>query len=138
MNRDECPDMFLELLVIGMVVTVEYENELRNRLEPAQFSLILSRQALGYALQGITIVNLYDVGRHARCADNDIRKRVGSAELNFLLDAHRLGSTPSCETCMKRQMLHASSSMNKRNSTISRRCMVSPLDIDRDHSPLTV
>src|SRR5262245_51967964 len=32
---------------------------------------------------------------------------------------------------MKRQMLHASSSMNKRNSTISRRWMVSPLDIDR-------
>src|SRR6266850_3199925 len=91
MNGDECPDMFLEFLVIGMVVTVEYENELRNRLEPAQFSLILSRQALGYALQGITIVNLYDVARHARCPDNDIRKRVGSAELDFLLDAHRLG-----------------------------------------------
>jgi len=82
--------MFLELLVIGMVATVEYENELRNRLEPAQLSLILSLQALGYALQRITIVNLYDVGRHARCADDDIRKRVGSAELDFLLDSHRL------------------------------------------------
>jgi hypothetical protein len=35
-------------------------------------------------------------------------------------------------------MLHASSSMNKRNSTISSRWMVCPLDIDRDLFPLTV
>src|SRR5262249_1542886 len=92
-SRDEGPDMFLQLLLIGMIVTVKYENELRNRLEPAQFSLILSRQAFGDVLQGIAIVNLNDVGRHAGWTDNDICKRVGTAELDFLLDAHRLRFT---------------------------------------------
>ena len=90
MFRDECPETFFESMRLEIVVTIEYDNELRNVLEPGEFSLIFSRYAFTDLINGITVINLHDVTCRAGYVDHDVRECIRSVEFNLLLNANEL------------------------------------------------
>jgi hypothetical protein len=93
-RRDQTLHALLESVRVRMVVAIDHENELGNGPKPVELSTIFPTKALQNALQGVAVVNLYNVACETRDFDNDVGKCIRWADLDFLLDAHCFRSQP--------------------------------------------